>query len=732
MNITNYFEDIILTKEQESAALQIEDFLQGQEKVFVLNGYAGTGKTTFMKGIVKYLQANEKRFQLMAPTGRAAKVITQKTGLKATTIHKGIYSFDDLLEIKNDEKKLDSFLYQYKLYDNIDAHRTIFIIDEASMLSDIYSEGEFFRFGTGYLLKDLITYTKILGTHSSSKIIFIGDKAQLPPVGMNFSPALDLSYLENFLDKKPNSFELKEVKRQERNNLVLQGATKLRNSIESNSFTNFDLRENGSDIFTPSYDHFTDVYQKIKGKKIIICYKNKTALDFNQQIRRKRYGEDLPICKTDHVISGSNNYAKGLMNGEFAVVVEVDQLPITRQIIYNNSKGHKEYVTLSWRRVVLLVEVENSNSATIEGYLLENYLFGDNHLKSEEYKALYVDFKNRNPKIKEKTPEFKEAIKNDEFFNCFMLKYGYAITCHKAQGGEWDNVMVVWDKGRSSNYIEIDNSKSGKTNADFYRWAYTAITRTSNTLYGLNPPFFNSFSGMQFIDVEVQDALHELIGFNCNTVEIELTEKLQAELEKFNLLGAPVLMQDHFIKRWYALNPRYIDIAKFDIRGYEARYTFSREHEQCSLKYWFNAKHEFKSNFQIIPSHSNSDSFVEECINIINKSPNINVSRNTPETILPRLSYLSEVDTQKPFLVNLKEKLEKLADDFLITDVEHLSYKERYTFTRGDEIAVVDFEYNADGFFGRVLPLSKKCNSSILIERIKKTVNLIKSDYVIV
>ena len=149
---------------------------------------------------------------------------------------------------------------------------------------------------------------------------------------------------------------------------------------------------------------------------------------------------------------------------------------------------------------------EKGESKTVNGYMLENYLNGDNYLKPEEQQALYVDFKNRNPKLKPKTEEFKEAIKTDPYFNCILLKYGYAVTCHKAQGGEWDTTFVFWDKGvkEDFNFYNSEHNRSGKTNPDFYRWAYTAITRAARKLFCINPPCFNSFSGMSFIDVNVQ------------------------------------------------------------------------------------------------------------------------------------------------------------------------------------------------------------------------------------
>ena len=734
MEILQHYQHLILTEDQKKAVAQLQNFVESDEKLFILKGYAGTGKTTILKGFVDYLRKKERLYQLMAPTGRAAKVISQKTAFPATTVHKGIYSFDELKEIENNDGEAQSFLYQFKLWNNTDAHRTIFIVDEASMLSDVYSEGEFFRFGSGHLLSDLITESRILDKDNTSKILFIGDSAQLPPVGMNFSPALDSRYIQEKFGVKASSVEMTEVKRQDQENSVLKAATKIRNAIHSGYFNDFDLRENGTDIFSPAYAEFMSCYRNIRGKKIVITYKNKTALDLNIKIRENRFGGSFPVLKTDIVISGSNNYSLGIMNGEFAVVSEAGIQTESREIVFNNSKGGKENVVLTWRMVTLLIPGEENETKSISGFLLENYLYGDNYLKPEEYKALYVDFKNRHPKLKKGTVEFKEAITKDAYFNCFMLKFGYAVTCHKAQGGEWENVMVFWDKNVSSefDFFNHTHSRAGKANEDFYRWAYTAVTRTSSHLYCINPPTFSSFSTMNFIDAEVQDAVAELTGKNEEIIEIEMNPSLEKEFATYALYDLPVPVQHHFIKRWYALRPQFIDVETFEIKGYEARYIFVRESEKCGLKYWFNAKNEFRKNLQIIPSLTNSDSFAVECLAIIDRCPEVVLKRNTVETVLSELNHIRETEETLPFLQNLKEAFLSEDQKFQIAEIEHLNYRERYTFQKGPEKAVVDFEYNSDGFFGRVLPLPGKCNSPSLLENIKNTVNTLIHSYAVI
>ena len=735
MSIFNHFQHITLTSDQRNALEKLSAFLESEDRVFILQGYAGSGKTTLLKGFVEYLQSLEKKFQLMAPTGRAAKVINQKTDLESTTIHKGIYSFEELQEIeKGEDENNVSFLYQYKIRNNPEVHVSVLIVDEASMVSDRLSQGEFFRFGSGHLLRDLIDYGRIEDSTTSSKIIFIGDPAQLPPVGMNFSPALDTKYLSETYKVSVSQVEMKEVKRQDANNGILISATKIRQCLTSGYFNDFDLRENKKDIFNPKYHEYLETYKAQQDQKIIICYKNKTALDLNLNIRCERFGSNLPIQSTDTVIIGVNNYRLGIMNGEFAVVSEASPTVESREVTFYNKGGKTEIIRLTWRSVSLILPDENNQPKTVNGYILENYLYGDNYLKPEEQRALYVDFKNRHPKLKKGTEEFKEAIYNDKFFNCIQLKFGYAVTCHKAQGGEWANAFVFWDRGTQANFnfYESKHNRTGKTNSEFYRWAYTAVTRASKKLFCINPPYFSSFSGMNFIDVNVQQAFNELTGQSNPTTEINITEVLP-ELEKFGLVDAPLTIQDHFIHRWYILKKHYIDIEAWQKVGYEVRYIFKRDAQTAAFKHWVNGQNVFKSNFQKLPAQTNSDELFETITKILECVTPIVINRNNIEGILTQIEFDVAIEEEKPFLKNLFDFISKgLSKDEIISNIQHLEYRERYTIENNGLSCIIDFEYDKAGFFGRVLPLEKKCDCPEILGRIKSIVNNLKeADYVI-
>jgi hypothetical protein len=736
MYLKDFYSELILTDDQARAVEKLQVFLDGDEQVFVLQGYAGSGKTTLLTGLVKYLDNIHRPLQLMAPTGRAAKVINDKTGEEATTIHKGIYSFDDLIEIDESEekdeekkKKNSTFLYQFKLRQDQNIRNKVLIVDEASMVSNNLSQGEFFRFGSGYLMNDLLAFARLADPQLKTKIIFVGDPAQLPPVGVNFSPALSELYLTEKFNIQPVMTELKEVKRQSSDNGILKSASQIRKGLTSGYFNDFDISANGVDRFVLDYSMFFQRYFELKAPKQIITYMNKTSSEINKRIRELKYGSDMDIQVGDIVISGTNNYKANILNGEFAVVTEVLENVVHRNVPFRRKGGEVVHVDLHWRAVKLIKD----DRQLVEGYILENYLNGDNDLLVDEMRALYVDFKNRHPKLKAGSAEFKEAIKNDLFFNSLMIKYGYSVTCHKAQGGEWERTLVVWDRGIGENNFQVgEKTRRNKSNKDFYRWAYTAITRASKEMFSLNPPQFNSYSSMNYIDPAVQESFEQLTGSPVVAKEVQLDNELQSLLRENNLIDQPLQLQDHFISLWFNLRKKYIDIVSWERKNYEVWYQFKREDQLCGLKFWINGKLEFKSNYAHLPALTNSEellSIVNEMIKTLNP---VKVIRNTVEIITERLEFENEIEEEYPFLKILFDDLNSICKPhgIGIEHIEHQKYKDRYTFSKGEEKGVVDFEYNKAGFFGRAVPLTGKSNSSSLLDEVKIIIKELKKDVI--
>lgn len=728
MSIFNHFKHLTLTSDQDNALRMLETFVNSEDSLFMLKGYAGSGKTTVLQGMVEYLESIHQRYVLMAPTGRAAKVLSEKTGKKASTIHKGIYSYSLLEDLESEEgDEGSSFMYYYKLANNT-INDLIFIIDEASMISDNISMGEFFRFGSGFLLTDLINFAHLGDLNSRNKIIFVGDPCQLEPVGDSTSRALDELYIQEKFGFTCKSAELKEVKRQSEQSGILKAASRLRKSQSSGYFNDFDLTENGKDIFNPDYETFLDTWQESTGKKVIIAYKNKTCLDLNLQIRQRLFGDGaIRLQKSDIVILGANNYAMGVFNGEFAVISDVDEMPLVRNIVIKKKVGNvteERTITLKWRAVDLVFPDSDNQDKIVKGQVLENFLYGDNYLHPDEMRALYIDFKIRHPQIKPRTEEFKQAIINDPYFQCLKIKYGYAVTCHKAQGGEWENVFTVWD------YNEF-KSKS------FYRWAYTAVTRASKKLFAVDPPYFNSYSNMTVLDAAVMEALKQLAGTEQQIDEIEPDDLLMKQMNGFGLMEQPILIQDHFVSVRQLVRKYFIEISEWHKKNLEIFYQFRREESTAGFKTWINKDYKFNGKYMIVPSLTNNEVFAKDVEELLRNLQMVVLKRQTSDTILDKIIFDNNIEEQFPFTRNLFDDLcnQLTGKGIVVENVDHYNYRERYTLTRGSEKVVLDFEYDKKGFFGRVLPLTSQSNSTTLlagitelIKQLKDRTNAIKGD----
>jgi len=727
MKIFNHFHHLTLTNDQRNALEKLHAFLESEEKVFLLKGYAGSGKTTLLKGVVDYLEENKKRFQLMAPTGRAAKVIQQKTGKDASTIHKGIYSFSDVEEIIDKQgEDTGKLVYHYRLKNSETINGSVLIIDEASMISDKENTRETVVFGSGFLLSDLLEYARIIEPGNNTKIIFIGDPAQLPPVGMNHSPALDENYFKEKLGIDILSAEIKMVVRQTAENGILNAATLIRTSMQSGFFNDFNLQDNGKDIFNPVFSEFLNQYSNAGKNKIVITYSNSAAKLLNNMIRKDRFGSELPVQEGDIMIAGANNYAAGVLNGEFAVVAKISPNAEMRDIPIKN----KGKVSLVWRGVELVFPDDQNKS--VSGFILENFLYGDNQIDDLVQQALQIDFKMRNPALKSGTSEYLSQVKQDMYCNPLKMKFGYAVTCHKAQGGEWAKAFIFWDYGAlgNVNFFEEVQESEGKTNNSFYRWAYTAITRASEKLFCINPPHFSSFSGMTFVGEEAQASLQNFSGKSENQVEITITNEVYEELKAFGLANEHPLVQDNFLKIRYKLGRAMIDVVSWQKKGqYEVWYQLKRGDEKAAFKDWFNSKYQFKEKFTLIPDRTNSQALFDESIQLINTPINISISRNNAESLLDKIIFDYHVEESKPFLKALFDRLSDACAESQISikEIKHNEWHDRYWFVKGNAKATLNFYYTGRGLFSRVEPLKNECDDSDFLRELRDIIDKLKS-----
>lgn len=496
IRLRDAFDGHHLTANQEGLVIDLEAFLAARnEHVFILSGHAGTGKTFITKGLSEFLAAAGRQCVLTAPTGKAARVITQKSGRTATTIHKKIYSMDDIREYKLDE--LDGS-ETYKLYAelevNDDADNAVYVVDESSMVSDVYSEGEFFRFGSGKLLSDLMKYVNLDHNDHTKKIIFIGDAAQLPPVGMSSSPALDERYLaKTFGVTAIRRFELSEVVRQDAESGILSSANTLRESLSRKIFSKLVLATDAPDVQScPEADNIVSGYlaassNKVSDVAMIIASSNADVASFNEQVRRRLFPGKEDVTEGDKLVVVMNCIVDGiaLNNGDLVYVTKVGSAPETRSVTLRNknkSTGEVEEteVTLQFRDVQIGFRTTSGEVFRTNSKIVESLLYSSHpNLSSDETKALYIDFKRRKPHLPKGGKELRDALRDDPYFNALRVKFGYALTCHKAQGSEWPDV-----------FVQCKTHHTNPRTEEYFRWLYTALTRASRRVHLLNPPNF--------------------------------------------------------------------------------------------------------------------------------------------------------------------------------------------------------------------------------------------------
>lgn len=443
----------------------LQKFLKADngDECFMLRGYAGTGKTTLISALVKVLPRINRKSVLMAPTGRAAKVISSYSGKQAFTIHKKIYR----------KKEAASPEMNFVLADNL-AENTVFIVDEASMISD--QSGEFSRQS---LLHDLISYVY---NGKNCKLMLVGDTAQLPPVGSAESPALNPSILKDHFGLELFSYELTDVVRQQKASGILFNATRIREMIrtETETFPQFEVK-GYPDVFRMTGEKLVEglnyAYNKFgMDNTLVVCRSNKNANSYNQNIRNRILYREEELTGGDYIMVVRNNYfwlqaeeksSAFIANGDIGRIRKVRNL-------------HEQYGFRFAEIVLELVDYPDDEPLTCK--VLLDTLYADTpSLSASESKRLFEAVMEDYQHIQNKRLRLQE-IKKDPYYNALQIKFAFAVTCHKAQGGQWDAVFI--DQG----YLTEE-----MLNTEFLRWLYTGITRSSKELFLVN--FSDQFFG---------------------------------------------------------------------------------------------------------------------------------------------------------------------------------------------------------------------------------------------
>ncbi len=449
------------TSEQDNIINYISEFVTtiGNRSVFMLKGYAGTGKTTLVSALVKSLPDLGKRSVLIAPTGRAAKILSKYSKKSASTIHRKIYWI-------RTNKSGNTFI---TLKENLHTN-TVFIVDEASMITESYDKG----FGNRSLLEDLIKYVY---EGSDCKLILIGDKAQLPPVHLDISPALNEKELELNYNKQVIFKELTQVVRQKKDSLILENATRLRKKISDDDYSCPKFLTNSEVVRINTGEDLQEALETAYSNEginntTILCRSNKRANQYNQQVRVKIRWQENEISAGDKLMVVRNNYywldensnAGFIANGDIVEVVKI------KEII-------ERYGFRFAKAVIQMTDYRDNKK--LEAILLLDTLSSETPaITYEQYQQLYrevrLDYKGEKG--------INKKIKENIFFNALQIKFAYAITCHKSQGGQWDNV-----------FVDLGYYTKDMLNKSFLRWLYTAFTRSSKKLYliNFNDEFFN-------------------------------------------------------------------------------------------------------------------------------------------------------------------------------------------------------------------------------------------------
>lgn len=500
----------------------LKDFLSDRKNnAFIITGGAGTGKTTSIRNLIDYLNDEERPYYLLAPTGRAAQNLYNHvediSNIPAQTIHSFLYS------VSQDEETAAEII-KFDIKDLNIEDDAVIIIDEASMLSHLkIGETDYLQFGSGNLLDDLLAYIEL--NNSNRKLVLIGDTCQLPPFNANIAEVLNPKFIES-LGLKVEYLHLLQIYRQASSSNLLNNIKALRDKIESNDFLTLPVVADNSEIFTTSLEEAIQKYIWMAKNSMFIAFTNQQVQAINLKFRELCDLSATQLEKKEVLLLVKNSLIQGkrYYNGDMFIVESTGN---EESFSYPVKDLEKNDVQVELK----FLDVELTHKASgqyISTKILNSKLWSENPQPTrEELVALIVNFRQRHSQLKTGSPEYRQAIRSDPYFNALFMRFGYALTCHKAQGGEWENIFI--DLNRTNNDLK---TKSGFT------WLYTALTRARKMAFLVDLPVareFNPNEPFQHFTVSVQETL---LNNSFKLIEQRALEyELQLFIKKDNIVS---------------------------------------------------------------------------------------------------------------------------------------------------------------------------------------------------
>lgn len=697
-----------LTESQKNGLTIVNHFVADQEtNVLILTGTVSTGKTTLIK---KYLaQANQPNmaFKVLVVGSRIAEQLMSESGLEAFSIYRHIYNFSNTqaphkAEVENidlekgEVSESDIKRAYYPVRSNMDGSEVVYIVEEAQLLSDSFSENELFIFGSGKLLSDLIEFIDFK-KNPRRKLIIVGDDKRLTR-GSNDESSLSKNHLANVYQLTSKVFELTDIIFNDRQKSILEFTTKLADSIKNGVFNDLSIDEDQVGVYKIHRTEFPLHYQKLDSTNqcIFLTYSNRHALDANLSIRKEFLGRTSILEKGDLIMFNNTVSVSGavaelfpsqIYKGEIAEVLFVGDQEFKEVYL----RG-KPVVNLVFRKIkVFIPRFHRTEEVTV----LENYLRQEKDITKEEQLGLLLlaknNFKSKVGARKVTKAEFTTYLKSDPYYNSALIKYAYSMTCHKANGMHWKYV-----------FINCETDK-GKDNEEFFRWLYTAISSAKSRIYLVGFSEINAY-----IKIEWKERLEVFDRFGKASVNIlngpfdmTIPESLTDEVQRLKFPGQfstlPVI--------WYLisskLSPYQIRVTKIEHHNYQELYSFADDTGQTvKIRFHYNAQGRISKSTPY-PKNDFSDRIMK-----IIESENSTIDTKFPHTFLQRLYS------------DFNDILSK--SEIKITSVEHEKYQERYLITKNEEFIQLSIYYNDDGFITTFLPI--KFNSQTLYQKVKELV----------